>query len=217
MLVATIACLTLAAGFAWAQTSSGFFDPFDVFDDARWTKVDRPFGYGQLSSQNIGISDGNLSIKLPADTRDGGEVVSGAEYGYGSYRARMKTPYAPSSITAFFLYKAPDYQSEIDVELYNDGSRRVMFSTYSGGRQTHTQRVKLPFDPAEGFHEYRFDYASGSVSFYADDRLMKRWKHGIPKGPMNLYVNAWYPTWLEGTAPSTDAFVYVDSIRYTSS
>jgi beta-glucanase (GH16 family) len=77
--------------------------------------------------------------------------------------------------------------------------------------------MKLPFDPAEGFHEYRFDYASGSVSFYADDRLMKRWKHGIPKGPMNLYVNAWYPTWLEGTAPSTDAFVYVDSIRYTSS
>jgi beta-glucanase (GH16 family) len=67
-------------------------------------------------------------------------------YGYGSYAARMKIPNAPSSITGFFLYKAPDYQGEIDIELYNDGSRRIMFTTYAGGARTHTQTTQLPFD-----------------------------------------------------------------------
>ena len=36
--------------------------------------------------------------------------------------------------------------------------------------------MTLPFDPTSGFHDYRFDYASNSVSFYADGKLMKQWK-----------------------------------------
>ena len=51
-----------------------------------------------------------------------------------------------------------------------------MFSTYAGGKQTHTPTMTLPFDPTSGFHDYRFDYASNSVSFYADGKLMKQWK-----------------------------------------
>ena len=44
----------------------------------------------------------------------------------------MKVANAPSSLTAFFLYKAPDYVSELDIEIFNDTTRRVMFTTYSG-------------------------------------------------------------------------------------
>ena len=76
--------------------------------------------------------------------------------------------------------------------------------------------MTLPFDPTSGFHDYRFDYASNSVSFYADGKLMKRWKGGVPKNPMHLYVNAWYPTWLEGKKPLTDQTVLVDKIGYTA-
>jgi hypothetical protein len=31
---------------------------------------------------------------------------------------------APTSLTAFFLYRPPDYQREIDIELWDDSSRR---------------------------------------------------------------------------------------------
>lgn len=31
---------------------------------------------------------------------------------------------------------------------------------------------------------------------------------------MRLYVNAWFPTWLEGRKPAKDKYVLVDSIRY---
>ena len=72
-----------------------------------------------------------LTTRLPARTLSGAEIRSNAMYGYGAYSARKKLPNAPSSITGFFLYEPPDYASEIDVEIYNDSSRRMAFySTY---------------------------------------------------------------------------------------
>jgi beta-glucanase (GH16 family) len=91
-----------------------------------------------------------------------------------------------------------------------------MFSTYSGGKKTHTQTMVLPFDPTSGFHDYRFDYASNSVSFYVDGKLMKQWKGGVPRKPMHLYVNAWYPTWLEGKRLLADKTLLVDRISYAA-
>ena len=204
----------LCAGLAAAGTLD-FTDDFDSFDTNRWTKGSQNLGRSYLDPNNVGTGDGNLAVKLPANSLNGGEIISNDLYSYGSYAARIKVPDAPSSITGFFLYKVPDYASEIDIEIYNDTSRKVMFSTYANGSQTHNQTMTLPFDPTADFHEYRFDYAPGSVSFYADGQLMKKWTNGVPKRQMKLYLNAWYPKWLNGTKPSTDKFVQVDQIRYT--
>ena len=206
---------SLMAGIAQAQ-SSNLADEFDSFDEATWSKGDHNLGRSYLDPNNVGASGGNLEVKLPANSLNGGEIRSQGLYGYGSYTARMKLPNAPSSITGFFLYEPPDYASEIDIEIYNDTSRRIMFSTYAGGKQTHTQTMTLPFDPTSGFHDYRFDYSSNSVSFYADGKLMKQWKGGVPNKPMHLYVNAWYPAWLEGKKPLTTQTVLVDKIGYTA-
>ena len=54
---------------------------------------------------------------------------------------------------------------------------------YAGGKQTNTPTITLPFDPTSGFHDYRFDYASNSVSFYADGKLMKQWKGASRTSP----------------------------------
>jgi endo-1,3-1,4-beta-glycanase ExoK len=201
------------SGFASAGMLN-FTEGFDSFDESRWTKGDHNLGRSYLDPNNVGASNGNLEIKLPAHTLEGGEILSGDLYGYGSYAARIKVPHAPSSITGFFLYQPPDYASEIDIEIYNDSSRRIIFSTYADGRQTHSQTMQLPFDPTAGFHEYRFDRAPGSVKFYADGQLMKNWTTGLPGHQMKLYVNAWYPTWLEGKSHVTDRFVLVDQIRH---
>jgi beta-glucanase (GH16 family) len=204
----------LLAGAAGASSAS-FFDGFAYFDTERWSKGDHKLGRGYLDPRNVSVSGDNLQIKLPARTLDGGEVLTNGLYGYGSYTARMKIPYAPTSITGFFLYKSPDYESEIDIEVFNDSSRKVMFTTYAGGSQTHTETMLLPFDPTVGYHEYRFDYAPGYVGFYVDGRLMKEWTDGIPQTSMHLMVNAWFPSWLGGKKPRKDAYLYVDSIGYT--
>ena len=214
ILVAGAVQILLFAGIAEAQTSS-FTDDFDVFDTNRWSKGDHRLGRSYLDPSNVSVSEGDLRIKLPRRSLEGGEIFSNNLYSYGSYSTRMKLPYAPTSITGFFLYKSPDYESEIDIELYNDSSQRIMFTTYAGGAQTHTETMQLPFDPTEGFHEYRFDYAPGSITFYADGEPMKTWNDGLPTNSMHLIVNSWFPTWLDGRKPRTDKFLLVDWIQHT--
>lgn len=173
-------------------------------------------GRSYLDPANVDVDGENLRIKLPARSLEGGEISTRDTHGYGSYSARMKLPNAPSSITGFFLYKAPDLESEIDIEVFNDSSRRVMFTTYAGGRQTHTETTRLPFDPTTGFHEYRFDYAQNSVTFFVDGIQMRSWDTGIPQTSMHLMVNSWFPAWLEGRKPKKTAHTYVDWMGYES-
>lgn len=202
------------AGAASAQ-EVGFFDGFESFDPARWSKSNHTLGRTQLDPNNVTTSGGNLQIKIPARTLKGGEILTNSLKGYGSYSTRMNLPYAPSSITGFFLYKSPDYESEIDIELYNDSTRRIMFTTYAGGAQTHTVTMQLPFDPTTGFHDYRFDYTPSAMNFYADGKLLKTWTDGIPTTDMHLMLNTWFPSWLEGRKQKKTVYTLVDSISYT--
>ncbi|QIN79714.1 family 16 glycosylhydrolase [Rubrobacter marinus] len=214
LLVIGLVQVGLFAGLAGAGVL-GFADNFDTFDTTRWKKTDHALGRGFVKPANVSTSGGYLRLKLPANTVNGGEIMSNVPFTYGSYTARMKLPNAPSSITGFFLYEPPDYASEIDIEIFNDASRKVLFTTYSNGRQTHSYTTNLPFDPTAGFHSYRFDYAPGSVKFYADGKLMKSWNQGVPRETMHLYANAWFPKWLGGRKPATDRYVLVDRIQYT--
>jgi licheninase len=182
----------------------------------QWVKSSRPFGHGTIDPANIAAVDGFLAVKLPAGKLDGGEARSTSLYRYGSYRARIKVADAPSSLTAFFLYKRPDFAQELDIEIFNDSSGRVMFSTYSGGAQTNTVTKQLPFDPTADFHEYAIEYDAGRVSFLADGVPMQSWSSGVPRSSMYLYVNAWFPFWLAGERLSTDRFTYVDWVEHTA-
>ena len=209
----------LLAGVAQA-VGAGFFDGFDTFDAARWTKEDHTLGRSHLNPANVDVAGGNARLKIPAGTLQGAELRSNELYHHGKYAARMRLPHAPSSIIGFFLYRPPDHEREIDIEIFNDSTRRVMFTTYAGGGQTHTTTMQLPFDPTTGFHDYSFDYVGdastgkASVVFYADGRPRKSWDTGIPNTPMHLMVNSWFPTWLEGRKPKKTVYTQIDRIRY---
>ena len=184
-----------------------------ALDTGRWETSSRKLGRGSLTLENVSVEDGQLRVTLPADTLDGGQIESKDFYGPGFYAARIKVPDAPSSITGFFLYEPPDYASEIDIEIYNDSSDKVLFTTYAGGEQTHTETAELPFDPTEDFHDYAFFYDRDSITFYVDGRPMKEYEGGLPEKPMRLYVNSWFPTWLSGEKPGSDRYSYVDWIE----
>ncbi len=210
-----VAQVLLLAGTAHAVGTS-FFDDFLAFDEARWTKGDHNLGRSYLNPANVEVVEGNARLKIPHDTLQGAEFRSDELYGRGTYSSRMKMPHAPSSITGFFLYRPPDQEREIDIEVFNDSSRRILFTTYSGGRQTHTVTKQLPFDPTVGYHTYAFRYDAGLARFLVDGKVMQTWKTGVPKGPMYLYTNLWFPNWLDGEKPPSDSYLYVDWIRYRS-
>ena len=182
---------------------------------AGWKSTDHRLGRGKVLPENVTMEEGKVRITLPADTVNGGEIVSERLHGPGSmYTARMKVPDAPTSITGFFLYEPPDLESEIDIEIFNEPSGKILFTTYSDGKQTHTKEKKLPFDPTKGFHDYAFFYGEDFLIFYVDGKEMQRYKNGIPNEEMKLYVNSWYPTWLETQKPSSDRYAYIEWIEH---
>jgi beta-glucanase (GH16 family) len=128
----------------------------------------------------------------------------------------MKVANAPSSLTAFFLYRQPDYAQEIDIEIFNDSTGRIMFTTYSGGAMTNTVTKLLPFDPTAAFHDYVIEYDRGSVRFLADGVQMQAWSKGVTRNTMYLFVNAWFPSWLAGESPATDRYTEVDWVEHVS-
>jgi endo-1,3-1,4-beta-glycanase ExoK len=217
-LVALAAAIAVVAGVSVAATarSDDFRDEFATFDASRWVAIGRTAGRGTLEPANVVVADGRLGVKLPAGTFNGGEVRSRDLYRWGSYHARMKLANAPSSLTAFFLYRPPDYRREIDIELWNDSSRRIMFSTYAEGAQTNTRTMLLPFDATADFHEYTIEYRPGSVRFLVDGTPMQRWSRGVTRSAMHVFVTAWFPSWLEGQQPDTDRFTYVDWLEFVA-
>ena len=188
-------------------------DDFASLEAGRWQPTEKTLGRGRLEAENVAVDDGKLRIGLPAGTLEGGEVESTETYSYGSYAASIKAAKAPSSITGFFLYAPPDFHTEIDVEIFNDPSGRVLFTTYANGEQTNTVEKRLPFDATAGFHEYRIDLYPTRAEFSVDGRLLHTFDEGLPGDSMQLMVNTWYPDWLPGKEPEKDGHVQVDWIR----
>ena len=170
--------------------------------------------YSRVENSNVGTSNDKLTIKLPARTLNGGEIQSIDMVHYGSYEISMMLPDSPSSITGFFLYKAPDFHHEIDIEVFNSKEGKVLLTSYSKGKKRNEAILPLDFNPTSSFNRYRIDYYPDKLSFYINDFLIQTWSNGFSKEPMHLMVNAWYPVWLEGIAPSQDKYLIVDWIRY---
>ncbi|MCL6479057.1 MAG: glycoside hydrolase family 16 protein [Peptococcaceae bacterium] len=217
LIIAVLICggaAAYAGGESAVQDAATLFnDSFDAFESSRWIKSGHTLERSTLMPDNIVADNGCLRMKLPAGELTGAEIESADYYGYGSYTARMKLPSAPSSITGFFLYRSPDLHHEIDIEIYNDSSRKIDFTTYAGGEKTHTVTKTLDFDATQDFHDYRIVYKPDRVEFYVDDQLLQTWSDGVTDKPMKLLLNVWYPNWLEGVPADTDEYLEVDSIK----
>lgn len=214
-LLVLLVVTAVAGQAATAVAAAGFSDPFDALDAGRWSVGDHRLGRSALDPRNIAVAGGALELRHPAGTLDGAEVRTTAHHRTGIYRARIRAASAPSSLTGFFLYAAPDYASEVDVEILNDPSGTVLLSTYAAGRQTHTETRSLGFDPTAAFHTYEIELDRKAVTFRVDGVALRMWKNGVPTAPMALYLNSWFPAWLAGT-PSPGAATLVDRVDVTS-
>jgi beta-glucanase (GH16 family) len=197
--------------------ATGFIEDFDGgrLDAGVWEAGDHVLGRGALRPSNVSVGEDRLRLALPAGTLQGAEINTRRPQGYGAYRVRMRVPDSPGSVTGFFLYRPPDYEHELDIEVYNDPEGWMLATTYSGGdpEPTNTERIELPFDPTGGLHEYGFDYGPNGVVFYADGQPVEEFTSGIPERPMQLYINAWYPDWVAGGPSESDGTVLVDRVE----
>ena len=189
-------------------------DEFDMLDNSFWGLSDKKINDTTFTPNNIMVQNGVLNIKLSNDALSGGEVYSVDKQGYGIYEIRMKVPNVPSSITGFFMYYPPDFHSEIDMEVFNDSSGKLLLTTYADGKVSNESVIQLGFDPTQDFHDYRFGYSENQVVFYVDDQLVDTFNSEIPKTGMQLMINCWYPKWLEQKLPSEEKILFIERVSY---
>lgn len=154
-------------------------------------------GRGLLRPENVLRRDEGFHLRLSRARCEGAEIRTNERYGDGTFSARMRTPYAPGSLSAFFLYEdAPQRNDELDIEILNDGSGKVLLTAWSEGEMTGQEIIRLGFDPSEEVHEYSITRAGPRVEMRIDGVLMASWRRRMPEGPMRVVANVWWPTWL---------------------
>lgn len=103
-----------------------------------------------------------------------GEIQSHQRFRYGYFEVRMKVPRGAGLVTGMFSYAGRDGRvrpNEIDIEILGRNTRVVELTIHEGGQAT-SKKVTLPFDAADGFHTYGFDWQPGYVRWYVDGQLI---------------------------------------------
>lgn len=73
----------------------------------------------------------------------------------------------------------------------------------------------LPFNPADGYHEYRIDFVPGQIIYYADEHVIGTLNGSIPSMPGHMILTQWSngdPGWSSGP-PATEAIMAIAGVR----
>ncbi|KAL8768948.1 MAG: hypothetical protein Q9209_005003 [Squamulea sp. 1 TL-2023] len=181
-----------------------------------------------------GIHGGDAGLQIVVSNPGKNGVIPMGELGtnrtdmlYGSFRAAIKLTGQEGTCGAFFWYL--DDTQEIDMEFlssqFNETSHPVNLvlqskaavdAGYDAGNTDSFQTHQLPFDPSEGFNEYRFDWFEDRVEFYANGVLLKSMSgEGVPSDPGHLMLSQWSngdPKW-SGGPPARDAIMTVSYVK----
>ena len=185
------------------------------FSGYDFLKATHKLGRGRLRPENVRREDGQIKILSPEASFQGGEIRTKKLFGYGSYQVKMKTDYAPGSFSAFFLYEDVERENdEIDIEIFNDSSRKIDFVTFDDGVKTNHETAKLSFDPAADYHEYRIVYLPELIAFYAEGELLASFDSNLPSAEMRIMVNHWWPNWLEAETEHSASEISIKEFEF---
>jgi hypothetical protein len=211
----------LRAPAARAETLKQDFNSLEelkaFWDISTWADESRSH-----SAQNVSVAGGILTLKLsasPPGTKPVcAEIASKrADFRYGSYRASIRTSRVAGGVVGWFVYRDPPL-NEIDVEMLTKDNRDLHFTLHNVQTDVDYKLVKLAFDPAAGFHEYRFDWHPGSVEYFVDGKPAGTLAKQVPDQEAAMMLNHWSGNiagW-GGPAPLEDMYMDVDWVAYSS-
>ncbi|KAL8682926.1 MAG: hypothetical protein Q9186_001089 [Xanthomendoza sp. 1 TL-2023] len=158
-----------------------------------------------VGAQGVKGGDPGVELRVTAGEPKGG-AVKGAELAsarrdmlFGSFRAGMKYTGQSGTCGAFFFYY--NDSQEIDFEflskLYQTPATKPadLLLVIHAGPEVDSSLLFRPtpvsFFPADGYHEYRFDWTPERVTFYADGKLLWETTAGVPFHAGGLTLNHW--------------------------
>lgn len=159
-----------------------FVDRFDKLEEAaRWTISDGWSNGAWVSNDwrraQVQIAPEGLAITMarnpPAAEKpySSGEISTHETYRHGYFEARLRMPRGPGLVVGVFTYTRPegeDSWNEIDMELLGRDTRTLEL-TYHVAGEAKKEEIHLPFDAAEGFHTYAFEWRPDAIIWYVDN------------------------------------------------
>jgi len=205
-LIAAILAMALPETAKAQERAPGlsFYDDLDWLLRTRWLVSD---GWTNGAHQNCTWSARAVSEKegvLQLAFQPGGaggpawlcaEVQSRADYGHGTFEARIRVQAGSGRNAALFTYTGPVHRRphhEIDVEILTRAPGEAAFNTFVDGKPANgaTLPVTPPADAA--FHDYAFTSRPGWIGWYIDGVLVHEASgEGLPEMPQRLYLSHW--------------------------
>jgi beta-glucanase (GH16 family) len=198
-----------------------FLDNCTTFNSNIWNKANWAMGRGSVLPADINPSGGGvLNFEIPANTYDGGEIYSKAQYGYGQTEAEFKCPKARGVISSVYMYQGTSTSDEIDIEVYinSGGEWEIAFTVYKQGVKTWSHVYYPTWDPSAGYNDYEIDYESNVVTFYVNgsEEAQCNTASELPTNPMNIQLIDWWPAWLTATQATSNEYMQINWISYTA-
>lgn len=187
-------------------------DHFDSFNKSTWYRATYCNEATCVSSKNAYVASGSLVMKIPAKRYGGAEVETKQNFGSGEFKFSMKASPSPHIMNAIFLYD-PSTKNEIDLEVINEGTWEVWFTTYVNGIEQSHSEMALSFDPSSAYHSYTIKWSPGNslVQFFVDEVLFEEVVYGANSANLYLVLMAYAPSWT-AKMPTTATFCYVDYV-----
>ncbi len=155
-----------------------------------WRRAAVKAGQGQMTL-NLKPGPNGSAYELMS-----GEVRTHDFMRYGYFEVRMRVPRGAGTVSGVFTYANRTNgvkPNEIDIEILGRNTRAAELTIHESGRAT-SKIVALPFDAADGFHTYGFDWQPAYVRWYIDGILAHEETGPAARNlvrPQQLILNLW--------------------------
>lgn len=182
-----------------------FIDRFEALDAQRWAAShgwsNGDWVENDWRREQLGLTSEGLAITMAPSAGgekpySSGEIASNESFVYGYFEARMRVPRGDGVVTGLFTFTrsgGPRTWQEIDMEIVGRDTRVLELAYHVAGRPKKIM-IDLPFDAAEGFHTYAFDWRPDAIRFFVDNRLVHEANGSRVEqmtSPQRFIVNLW--------------------------
>lgn len=189
------------------ETEPSFLRLFkDGHDKVHWYKADfaylGPVQRAGWEADHIGFSDTGLDLKITREPMGelpftGAEYQRRGRYQYGRYEVVMRAAPGSGLVSSFFTHTGPslgDPHDEIDIEFIGNRTKELHINMFTDGKPYGSVWVPLPYDAAETFQVYGFEWSPEEVRWFVGDQEVHRVSaadHPIPVTPSRVMMNLW--------------------------
>lgn len=155
------------------------------------------------AEDHVNFTDNGMTLKISDEPGEqtpytAGEYQRRGFFGHGRYEVIMRAAKGSGIVSSFFTHTSAyfgDPHDEIDVEFLGNDTTRVHFNYFNNGKIAKPFIYDLPYDAADEFHLYAFEWTEETIRWFIDDELIRELP--IPASPLppttssRVMMNIW--------------------------